>query len=281
MAKKVHNTLLLRYMFTLLAYNVFFANAVCATESSEMSSKTKVFDQESALSVNEPIYFVYGGSDDLKARFQFSFKYRIFEKGGTVVNHAPWLKNFNFAYTQTSLWDLSNDSAPFEDSSYRPSFFFDIQKSNALSWVPAFIRTGYEHESNGQAGADSRSMDTAYLWAFWGGRFKGRDWFIGPKVWSYLQKADENQDIEEFKGYGELWLQYGNEDSWLLATKFRPGRLSHSALQVELSWPTRRSIFARTGGFLFVQYFDGYGESLLDYNQRSDRQIRLGFAIVR
>lgn len=249
------------------------ANGASSTQQSE--------EPVAALSVNEPIYFVAGGSDKLKARFQFSFKYRIFEEDGTLLKKAPWLASLHFAYTQTSLWNLSDDSAPFEDSSYRPSFFFDIQGNNELSLMPAFVRTGYEHESNGQADEESRSMDTAYIWPFWGGQYRGRDWFVAPKIWTYLVKGGENPDISKYRGYSEIYFQYGNEDSWLIATKFRPGRLSHSAYQVELSWPTRKAIFSRTGGFLFLQYFDGYGESLLNYNERSDRQIRIGFAIVR
>ena len=33
-------------------------------------------------------------------------------------------------------------------------------------------------------------------------------------------------------------------------------------------------------GYLHVQFFTGYGESLLDYNVRNKSQLRIGFAIV-
>jgi outer membrane phospholipase A len=33
-------------------------------------------------------------------------------------------------------------------------------------------------------------------------------------------------------------------------------------------------------GYLHAQFFTGYGESLLDYNQRNKSQLRIGFAIV-
>lgn len=269
-----------KHCFAHLMLFLFSMPAWADTENG-VSVSERPDQQVAALSVNEPIYFVVGGSSELKARFQFSFKYRIFEEDGLALEKAPWLRNLHFAFTQTSLWNLSDDSAPFEDSSYRPSFFFDIYRSSKPSWRPAFIRTGYEHESNGQAGAVSRSMDTAYIWPFWGGQYRSRDWFVAPKLWTYLAKGGENPDISEYRGYNEIYFQYGNEDSWLLAMKVRPGRLNHSAYQVELSWPTRKAIFSRTGGFLFLQYFDGYGENLLNYNERSDHQIRIGFAIVR
>ncbi len=250
-------------------------NQTNSTQSGNSNTETP------ALWINEPIYFVAGGSDDVTGRFQFSFKYRVFEEDGEILKKASWLKDFHFAYTQTSLWNLSDDSAPFEDSSYRPSFFFDIERGSEFGLSPSFIRTGYEHESNGQGGNASRSMDIAYIWPFWGGKLYGRDWFVAPKIWTYLSKGGENQNISEYRGNSEIFFQYGNEDSWLIAAKVRPGRFNHTAYQVEFSWPTRKAIFPRTGGYLFVQYFDGYGESLLNYDKQSDRQLRVGFAIVR
>lgn len=196
-------------------------------KSHTQENKKKPENNTDILSANEPIYFVIGGSEDIKARFQFSFKYRIFDDDSTVLKHASWLENFHFAYTQTSLWNLSEDSAPFEDSSYRPSFFVDLYQHNELSLKPAFIRTGYEHESNGQAGDVSRSIDTAYIWPFWGGTYQGTEWFVAPKIWSYLAKGNHNSDISDYRGYSEIWFQYGNENSWLIATKLRPGKLGH------------------------------------------------------
>ena len=76
------------HIFTIITtgFCVCFSSLSIAVESTTDKKTRKVFDQDSALSVNEPIYFVYGGSDDLKARFQFSFKYRIFKQDGTVLS---------------------------------------------------------------------------------------------------------------------------------------------------------------------------------------------------
>lgn len=35
------------------------------------------------------------------------------------------------------------------------------------------------------------------------------------------------------------------------------------------------------GGYLFVSHFDGYGEHILDYNQRHHWIARIGYSIAR
>ncbi len=44
------------------------------------------------------------------SKFQVSFKYRFFNKKGTLAQKYPWVKGFRFGYTQTSFWDLKSES---------------------------------------------------------------------------------------------------------------------------------------------------------------------------
>lgn len=252
--------------------------AAMAAADEPHEPRPRISSTEAALSVNEPMYFVAGGDGEVKSRFQISFKYRVFDEEGWLLNRAGWLRWFHFAYTQTSLWNLSADSAPFEDSSYRPSFFWDIFTRQG-GYLPAFVRTGYEHESNGRGGEASRRIDTLFVWPFWGGEWMGRDWAIGPKFYAYVSKGSYNEDIDEYRGYVDLMVLYGNEDSWLVSTTIRMG--GRGMLQLDASYPIRKRVFSRTGGYIYVQVFQGYGESLLTYDRRQDALIRAGFAIVR
>lgn len=236
--------------------------------------------QEAALSVNEPIYFVLGGRDRVKARLQYSFKYRIFDEDGLFVQQAEWLRGLHLSYTQSSLWNISETSAPFEDSSYRPSLFWDLF-SNESVYFPSFIRSGYEHESNGQAGDSSRSIDTLFAWLFWDGQIGDYQWIVAPKLYGYLTTGGENEDIDEFRGYVDLYLRFGNEDGLLLSTTIRAPSRHRTMIVADLSYPIREKIFARTGGYLYIQVFQGYGESLLSYNKKADTKVRFGMAIVR
>ena len=78
-------------------------------------------DYEPPLSENDPMYFVIGARDGYSARFQLSFKYRLFDQGSGYGRDRPLLSALYFGYTQNSLWDLSSESKAFRDTSYQPS----------------------------------------------------------------------------------------------------------------------------------------------------------------
>lgn len=233
---------------------------------------------EPALSANEPMYFVVGSRST--ARFQFSFKYRLFDSGSLPVEWFAPLAGLHFGYTQTSLWDLGADSAPFRDTSYRPSLFWqDAMPGQGL--MPDLLRGGYEHESNGKDGANSRSINTLFVQPVWSTEFgDGRSLIFAPKFYGYLDKAD-NPDIQRYRGYADWKLRYGREDGVVALAQLRTGTSGKGSAQLDLSWPLRRPLFARTGGFLHFQLFKGYGETLVDYNLDRGTQVRIGFSIVR
>lgn len=240
--------------------------------------------EEPALTVNEPMYFVLGRDDgETTARFQFSFQYQIFAADEAPMPYGfRWLEPLHFAYTQTSLWNLSQESEPFEDSSYRPSFFWEFARTGDNPGIgPDFLRFGYEHESNGQDGDTSRSIDTLFLLPAWRIGSEARELVLIPKLYAYVSKGDENADIEEFRGYGDFIIRYGNDNGALAQLLYRRGNRARDSIQLDLSWPLRTAIAARTGGFFHAQLFQGFGESLLRYNQKQDLQFRVGFSIVR
>lgn len=214
------------------------------------------------------------------ARFQLSFKYRLFDPAGRPAQWLPLLSRLHFGYTQSSIWDMGADSAPFRDTSYRPSFFWQ-EPTGGQGLMPDLLRAGYEHESNGKDGANSRSINTLFAQPVWRTGFSdGRTLIFAPKVYGYLGKED-NPDIQRYRGYVDWVFRYGHEDGWLLATQLRRGTGGHGSAQFNLSYPLREPVFARTGGFLHFQLFTGYGESLLDYNLDRGTQVRVGFSIVR
>ncbi|MFN0298921.1 MAG: phospholipase A [Burkholderiales bacterium] len=236
-----------------------------------------------ALSTYEPMYFILGTRENATAKMQLSFKYRPFDEEifGTGI-FAP-LSKLHFGYTQASLWDIGQESAPFRDTSYRPGIFYlepDLWRSADGGRRLSFA-AGLEHESNGRDGESSRSMNNAYLRPRWRVNF-GRDyyWALSPKFVKYLEKSD-NTDIADYRGYVDLNIRLGRYDGFEVSSVLRKGNRTAGSIQLDLTYPIRRRIFADAGGFVHLQYFNGYGESLLDYNVHRRSQMRLGFSIVR
>lgn len=238
--------------------------------------------EEPALTVHEPMYLIAGGrdGDDVRARFQLSLKYRLFDAESQIVQAMPWASQLHFAYTQTSLWNWSEDSAPFEDSSYRPSLFWQFGRLFGQDRAGLMI-LGYEHASNGRAGDTSRSIDTLFITPGFAGQAFGREIIFLPKFYAYLNKGSHNRDIHHYRGYGDFIVRYGNDDSWVTQVMYRRGTGGYNTVQVDLSIPVRPRIFARTGAYIYLQAFEGYGESLLGYDQRTGLSLRAGLAVVR
>jgi phospholipase A1 len=233
---------------------------------------------------HEPIYFLYG-TEAPAAKFQFSFKYRLIGENSKFGDLIPPFRGFYFAYTQRSLWDVDADSSPFYDTSYMPELFFEWlapdDKKNAgwFHWLG--LQTGVRHESNGQAGTDSRSLNIAYLRAgMIFGSLNGWHAIAAPRIFSYLGTSKENADIARYRGYSELQLSLAKSDAFQLSVFSRVGTHGDKgSVQVDLTQPIRIPLI-NLETYLQLQYFDGYGESLRTYNQKSS-VWRIGLAFVR
>jgi phospholipase A1 len=234
---------------------------------------------EPPLSENDPMYFVIGARDGWNARFQLSFKYRLFDQGSGFGKDQPWLAGLYFGYTQNSLWELDSDSAAFRDTSYRPSLFWRWERTDDQTWIDG-VRAGFEHESNGKDGERSRAVNTVFVRPEW--RWKLRDggsFEFTPKVYSYLEK-EENPDIQEYRGYVDWRFRYDAAGEWITTAVARIGTSGKGSFQLDVSKRIRDLKFGPIGGYLHFQYFSGYGEDILDYNVKRPAQFRIGFAIV-
>lgn len=234
---------------------------------------------EPPLSENDPMYFILGAREGYSARFQLSFKYRLFDLGSGFGRDQPWLSGFYFGYTQNSLWDLSSESRAFRDTSYRPQFFWKWDRADEKTFVDS-LRVGFEHESNGRDGPRSRSINIAFVRPEWHHRRgNGHALQFTPKIYSYLDR-DENPDIHHYRGYIDWRLRYDAAGEWVGTMRARRGTTGKGSLLLDLSRRARDLRFGPVGGYFHLQYFNGYGEDILDYNLRRKSQVRIGFAFV-
>lgn len=235
----------------------------------------------SAISSYEPMYFSVGDRGRTNAKFQISLKFRLLRPYDFASTGRRIADDIYLGYTQTTLWDLEGDSKPFFDTAYRPSLFY--AKDTLATWgkrATFGLATGVEHESNGKSGLESRSLNTVFVTPMLRYRF-GSDYMLGlaPKLYAYLDK-EENPDIDDFRGHGDYLVRLEREGSWRLDTTARRGNKKNS-VQLDFSYPLRWVSLGNLNGYLHLQYFNGYGETLRTYNERLDSQLRLGLMLVR
>lgn len=235
------------------------------------------------FAVYEPIYFVYG-PDAPAAKFQFSFRYQMAANDGWLARKAPWLRGVMFGYTQRSLWDIEGDSSAFYDTSYLPELGYTFyapepEKGAFFTWLG--WQAAIQHESNGEDGDDSRSLNVFFIRpSFAVGRLDSWHLLVSPRFLTYLNTSVENRDIGDYRGYGELRFVFGRNDGPALAFTGRIGKdFDQGAIQLDFTVPT--TLFSSNlATFLHVQYWNGYGESLRDYDQRTET-VRFGISFVR
>jgi phospholipase A1 len=201
--------------------------------------------------------------------FQLSFKAKLWQDMfGKKVD--LWV-----AYTQRSFWQLYNfsDSSPFRETDYEPEVLFNFRTDfRFLGFDTRFVQVGLNHQSNGQSEPLSRSWNRVVANV---GLERGplslllKGWFHIPES----AASDDNPGLNSYMGYGEIWAYYFIK-SHRLGIMLRDNLdfdLNRGAIQLEWSFP----LFAQMAGY--VQYFLGYGESLLDYNHRVNR---IGFGFI-
>ncbi|VVE10195.1 phospholipase A [Pandoraea anhela] len=233
------------------------------------------------ISSNEPMYIAFGKNGDANARFQLSFKFHILKPDNPASK--SFLDNLYFGYTQLSIWDLEAESAPFRDSNYRPSLFYYVPDTGVRAgWFSSLgVAAGIEHESNGKAGDDSRSINTVFvkpILTF--GNPSEYHWTVAPKLYAYLEKKD-NADIQNYRGYMDLLVLWGKPNGWQIGATLRKGmKRNYGSVDVQVTYPLGKLI-PGTGGYIWLGYFTGYGEDLLDYNRHSPSQVRIGYSVFR
>lgn len=213
-----------------------------------------------------------------ETKFQLSFKKNIAE------NILGFNEKLFLGYTQTSWWQTADNSSPFRETNYEPEIYFLFPYYSQKTALKAY-KIGMIHQSNGQDAPKSRSWNRLYL----GGIFQYDGFFIEPRVWYRFPEkrksditqssGDDNPDIAEYLGYGDLKISYPYRShvfSLLLRNNLEFNSNNRGAAQLDWTFP----IAGVDDVFAYVQFFSGYGESLIDYNKHSDR-ISIGFSLSR
>lgn len=212
-------------------------------------------------------------NDDVEAQFQISVKVplAIGLFGGRADLYA--------AYTNRSFWQAYNldNSQPFRETNHMPEAWLQFDNDwQVLGFTNSVNAFGYLHQSNGQRGDLSRGWDRLFANFV----FSKENLVVSFRPWIWLNKNDEssdNPDIDEYMGYGEFALGY-ERNGHVFTGMFR-NQLESSFERgaVQLSWSFPLFDYSYLKGY--VHYFNGYGESLIDYNNKS-QSLGIGISIT-
>lgn len=240
----------------------------------DADSLRRDFDNQPYFGLYKDNYFVFGTSvgpkptkENSNVKFQISVAQRL------TKSTLPWGTYLYLFYTQKVFWNVLENSMPMTDLNFNPG----IGLAKPLFVKNRFIGKLFflvEHESNGRDGDASRSWNKISL---------GANIMVDPnivvhgKVWIPIVDGMNNKDILDYSGIYQMGIQMFSNNRRFNASctliKRRGWSLDYNTV-LEFSY----RLWKRDNQFLFLQYYNGYGEGLLEYN-KFHSQIRLGIVI--
>ena len=205
--------------------------------------------------------------ENTNIKFQISIAQRL--TNATL----PWGTYLYLFYSQKCFWNVLENSMPMTDLNFNPGI--GLTK-------PLFVKNRYvgkinlivEHESNGRDGTASRSWNKISL---------GGSIMIDPQIvvhgkfWLPIVDGAENRDILDYSGIYQMGTSFMSQNGrWGCAVtlvKRKGWKLNYNTI-LELNY----RIFKRDNQYLFLQYYNGYGEGLLAYKEFHS-MLRLGIVI--
>lgn len=207
-----------------------------------------------------------------EAKFQLSLKTKAVEN--ILGNNGDlWL-----GYTQSSRWQVYNseESRPFRETNYEPEASFVLRTNYdlfGLNW--RMLGLTINHQSNGRSDPLSRSWNRVMLNL----GFEKDNFALMVRPWYRFEENrddDNNPEIKNYIGRGDMTAFYRHNEhdfSLMLRHTLKGGDDNRGAIQFDWSFP----ISGRLRGQF--QLFDGYGESLIDYNHRAT-YVGLGVSLM-
>ncbi|MBV1905920.1 MAG: phospholipase A [Pseudomonadales bacterium] len=186
--------------------------------------------------------------------------------------------------TIKSWWQLFNKevSSPFRETNYEPEIFWQKSSDWAVGgWDMPGYRIGFVHESNGRNIPLSRSWNRVYAeFAIERGNWDliFKPWYRIPekdKRFDGDTRGDDNPDIWKYMGYGEYSAIYHTKNNHTLTLMTRYNFHSDAKGAAELTWSF--PLNKRFRGY--AQFFTGYGDSLIDYDESITR-FSIGIALT-
>lgn len=233
----------------------------------------RMTDRRLAFAVYRDTYFITGvplnreiTNESADATFQISIRQRL------TKSVLPFKTFAYLTYTQKSFWDIYAESSPFRDTNYNPGLGLGkylIYNNKLVGAIFAQIK----HESNGRGGDESRSWNylSVSMKYYLNPRFN-----LSGEIWAPYVDGGNNKDLLDYKGLGYFSINYiSNKHKWWLSADINPKK-GLGNFNTTLTAAFRMS--SKSNQYLFARFYQGYAESLLDYNKYT-ANIRIGICI--
>lgn len=239
-----------------------------------VDSLKKELDYGPFFGLYKDTYFIVGtkvpgvpSAYNSDVKFQISFAIRL------TKNVLPWHTFLFLSYTQKTFWNVFQESLPMGDINFNPAIGITKPFFNRDRYVGKLTLL-VEHESNGRDGPESRSWNRVSL----AGMVMIDEWLmVHGKIWIPIVDGENNKDITKYCGIyqGGLVLTIPNKRFSFGLTWVKRGNFK---LDFNTIWEVAWNVSKKTNLNLFAQYYNGYGEDLLHYNQfRSMLRIGIVF----
>ena len=244
------------------------------TDKLVVDSMRRAFDNQPYFGLYKDNYFIFGTSigprptkENSNVKFQISIAQKL------TKSTLPFGTYLYLFYTQKAFWNILEPSLPFHDLNFNPG----IGLAKPLFAEGKYIGKAIlqiEHESNGRDSIWSRSWNRV---SFGANIILNRNVMVHGKFWIPIVDSDNNRDLTKYVGVCQAGANFISNN----------GRSTASLTFVKRAkWKPSFNTIAEFGykflkndnQYFFVQYYNGYGEGLLDYKTfRSE--IRAGIVI--
>lgn len=243
-------------------------------ETINTDSLRRDFDRQPYFGLYKDNYFTFGmpigqkpTRENSNVKFQVSISQRL------TRSTLPWNTYLFLFYTQKVFWNVLENSMPMTDLNFNPGVGL-VKPLFAKNRFIGKLMLLLEHESNGRDGIQSRSWNKITL---------GANIMIDPtfivhgKFWIPIVDGQNNKDILDYCGIYQVGTSFFSPNRRFGASvtlvKRRGWSLNYNTI-VEFNY----RLFKRDNQYLFLQYYNGYGEGLLDYKQFHS-MLRVGIVI--
>lgn len=183
---------------------------------------------------------------------------------------------FSFGYTQQSHWQAYNGnySSPFRETNHEPELLLSFPSEYRFGkFRGRLVTLSLNHQSNGRSEPLSRSWNRVmvdFVLERDGTYLSFKPWWRIPE-----EAADDNNpDIDKYLGNFELRaLRKYHDHSFGVMLRNNLRSDNKGAVQIDYTYRLNKRLQG------YVQIFNGYGESLIDYNHY-DRSFGIGVMLT-